>query len=78
MTQIFGKEVGRVIGTFYKEQLNLLAGDYIINDVTHGLCVSVLSQSIRTKDTERGFIYPIDKSLLRKMQSRTVRCAKLT
>ena len=24
----------------------------------------VLSQSIRAKDTERGFIYPIDKSLL--------------
>ena len=38
----------------------------------------VLSQSIRAKDTERGFIYPIDKSLLCKMQSRTVRCAKLT
>ena len=38
----------------------------------------VLSQSIRVKDTERGFIYPIDKSLLCKMRSRTVRCAKLT
>ena len=38
----------------------------------------VLSQSIRAKDTERGFIYPIDKSLLCKMRSRTVRCAKLT
>ena len=38
----------------------------------------VLSQSIRAKDTERGFIYPIDKSLLCKMRSCTVRCAKLT
>ena len=38
----------------------------------------VLSQSIRAKDTECGFIYPIDKSLLCKMQSRTVHCAKLT
>ena len=40
--------------------------------------VYVLSQSICAKDTEHGFIYPIDKSLLCKMRSRTVRCAKLT
>ena len=46
--------------------------------VLHTDYVYVLSQSIRTKDTEHGFIYPIDKSLLCKMRSRTVRCAKLT
>ena len=33
MIQIFGKEVGRVVGTFYKEELNLFAGDHIMNEV---------------------------------------------
>ena len=41
------------------------------------MCI-VLSQSIRANDTEHGFIYPIDKSLLCKMRSCTVHCAKLT